>query len=47
MMVLKMRGSEHSKDIRRFSIDSSGMHLGDAMGGAPNVFTGEETEGAL
>lgn len=47
MMVLKMRGSEHSKEIRRFSIDSSGMHLGDAMGDAPNVFTGAEAEGTL
>ena len=45
MMVLKMRGSEHSKDIRRFSIDGSGMHLGAAMAAAPNVFTGAEFEG--
>jgi len=45
MMVLKMRGSEHSKDIRRFSIDASGMHLGEPMSAAPNVFTGIEVEG--
>jgi len=33
LMVLKMRGSEHDKQIRRFTIDSSGMHLDDAAGG--------------
>lgn len=42
LMVLKMRGSEHSKDIRQFTIDSSGMHLGRPMDEAPNVFTGFE-----
>jgi circadian clock protein KaiC len=40
LMVLKMRGSEHAKEIRRFTIDSAGMHLGEAFKGAPNVFTG-------
>jgi len=45
MMVLKMRGSEHSKEIRRFHIDGHGMHLGEAMGDAPNVFTGAEFDG--
>lgn len=38
LMVLKMRGSEHSKDIRQFAINSTGMHLGDAFGTAPDVF---------
>ena len=38
LMVLKMRGSEHAKEIRRFSIDSTGMHLGEAFKEAPNVF---------
>jgi circadian clock protein KaiC len=28
MTVLKMRGSVHDKDIREFTIDQSGMHLG-------------------
>ncbi len=40
LMVLKMRGSEHAKEIRRFTIDGSGMHLGEAFKGAPNVFFG-------
>jgi circadian clock protein KaiC len=38
-MVLKMRGSEHAKEIRRFTIDGSGMQLGDPFKEAPNVFT--------
>jgi len=38
LMVLKMRGSEHDKQIRRFTIDGSGMHLGEPFGGAPDVF---------
>jgi len=38
LVVLKMRGSEHDKKIRRFTIDSSGMHLGEPFEGAPDVF---------
>ena len=38
LMVLKMRGSAHSKEIRKFSIDSQGMHLGPAFESAPDVF---------
>lgn len=38
IMVLKMRGSEHDKHVRRFSIDGTGMHLGAAYAGAPDVF---------
>ncbi|GAB1716923.1 MAG: circadian clock protein KaiC [Nitrobacter sp.] len=40
LMVLKMRGSEHAKEIRRFTIDSTGMHLGSPFEEVPNVFTG-------
>jgi len=40
LMVLKMRGSEHAKEIRRFTIDGSGMHLGEPFKEAPNVFLG-------
>ncbi|MER9898372.1 circadian clock protein KaiC [Mesorhizobium sp. M0130] len=38
IMVLKMRGSEHDKQIRRFTIDGAGMHLGQPFHGAPDVF---------
>ncbi len=44
LMVLKMRGSEHAKEIRRFTIDGSGMHLGEPFKQAPNVFAGAEFE---
>ncbi|MER8485351.1 ATP-binding protein [Mesorhizobium sp. M1322] len=40
LMVLKMRGSEHDKQIRRFTIDGKGMHLGAPLTGAPDVFRG-------
>ena len=38
MTVLKMRGSEHSKEIRRFQIDGSGLHLKGPIAKAPNMF---------
>ncbi|MBS0222924.1 MAG: circadian clock protein KaiC [Proteobacteria bacterium] len=38
LMVLKMRGSEHAKEIRRFTIDDAGMHLGEPFKKVPNVF---------
>lgn len=28
MVVLKMRGSRHDKDVREFTVDSQGMHVG-------------------
>lgn len=40
LIVLKMRGSEHDKQIRRFTIDANGMHLGQPLDDAPNVFGG-------
>lgn len=33
LRVLKMRGSPHDKDIREFSIDGSGRHIGYTGGG--------------
>jgi circadian clock protein KaiC len=39
LMILKMRGSEHSKEIRKFAIDATGMHLGRAFEDAPKVFS--------
>jgi circadian clock protein KaiC len=41
LMVLKMRGSEHAKEIRRFTIDGAGMHLGPAFLDAPDVFAAQ------
>jgi circadian clock protein KaiC len=44
LMVLKMRGSEHAKEIRRFTIDGAGMHFGEPFKQVPNVFTGGDAE---
>ncbi|MGD9884037.1 MAG: circadian clock protein KaiC [Reyranella sp.] len=44
LMVLKMRGSEHAKDIRRFAIDGNGMHLGEPFPQAPDVFAAGDSE---
>jgi len=40
LMVLKMRGSDHDKQIRSFTIDGSGMHLGPPLRDAPDIFGG-------
>jgi circadian clock protein KaiC len=44
LMILKMRGSEHAKEIRRFMIDGAGMRLGEPFQQAPNVFAGGNAE---
>jgi circadian clock protein KaiC len=51
MTVLKMRGSMHDKDIREFSIDQEGMHVGKPfrnisgiLSGVPSQVTPEEIE---
>lgn len=45
LMVLKMRGSEHSKEIRRFTIDNHGMHLGGTFAATPNIFKPDDPTG--
>ncbi len=49
LTVLKMRGSMHNKDIREFTIDSNGMHIGapfrnviGILAGNPQHLTQEE-----
>lgn len=44
LMVLKMRGSEHAKEIRQFTIDGEGMHLGLPFGNAPDLFAADATD---
>ena len=39
--VLKMRGSMHDKDIRRFSIDGDGMHIGEPFRTVTGIMTGQ------
>jgi circadian clock protein KaiC len=38
--VLKMRGSMHDKDIRRFTIDGDGMHIGEPFRNVTGILTG-------
>jgi circadian clock protein KaiC len=38
--VLKMRGSVHDKDIREFTIDSQGMHIGNPFRNVTGILAG-------
>lgn len=38
--VLKMRGSEHDKDIREFRIDGNGMHIGSPFRNVAGILAG-------
>lgn len=38
--VLKMRGSEHDHEIREYTIDSEGMHIGAAFRGVSGILAG-------
>jgi len=40
LTVLKMRGSEHDKRIREFTIDGAGMHLGRAFRNVTGILAG-------
>jgi circadian clock protein KaiC len=40
MTVLKMRGSMHDKDIREFTIDSNGMHIGKPFRNVAGILAG-------
>jgi circadian clock protein KaiC len=40
LTVLKMRGSQHDKDIREFFIDSSGMHIGKSFRNVSGILMG-------
>jgi circadian clock protein KaiC len=43
LAVLKMRGSMHDKDIREFSIDGQGMHIGRAFRNISGILSGNFT----
>ena len=43
LTVLKMRGSAHDKDIREFTIDSSGMHIGLPFRNITGIISGRPT----
>lgn len=38
--VIKMRGSQHEKQIREFTIDSQGMHIGEPFKNVQNIILG-------
>ncbi len=38
--ILKMRGSRHDKDIREFTIDSHGMHIGELFRNVSGILSG-------
>lgn len=40
LTVLKMRGSAHEKDIREFSIDATGMHIGHPFRNVSGILAG-------
>ncbi len=46
MSVVKARGSEHSKDIRLFTITADGITIGDSLAGYTGVLTGMPTPNA-
>ncbi len=41
LTVLKMRGSMHDKDIREFTIDGQGMHIGKPFRNVTGILTGQ------
>jgi circadian clock protein KaiC len=43
MTVLKMRGSRHDKDIREFTIDGTGMHVGRPFRHVTGILSGTPT----
>ena len=43
LTVLKMRGSMHDKDIREFTIDMDGMHIGKAFKNVTGILSGHPT----
>ncbi len=40
LTVLKMRGSMHDKEIREFTIDSTGMHIGKSFSNVTGILVG-------
>lgn len=44
LAVLKMRGSQHDKQIREFSIDEKGMHIGKSFQGISGIISGNQQQ---
>jgi len=43
LTVLKMRGSRHDKDIREYTIDGTGMHIGNPFRDITGIISGSPT----
>ena len=43
LAVIKMRGSTHDKQIREFTIDSRGMHIGRSFRNVIGILAGKPT----
>jgi circadian clock protein KaiC len=43
LSVVKVRGSEHSKDIRLFDITDEGIIVGEALSEYAGIMTGQPT----
>jgi circadian clock protein KaiC len=41
LVVLKMRGSHHDSDIRQYTIDGEGMHIGEPFRGVSGIHSGQ------
>lgn len=46
LTILKMRGSAHDKEIREFTIDGSGLHIGKAFRTISGILSGQFTHAA-
>lgn len=44
IVVIKMRGSAHEKEIREFTIDAQGMHIGRPFRGITGILSGNPTQ---
>jgi circadian clock protein KaiC len=40
LAVIKMRGSQHDKEVREFTIDGSGLHIGKPFRNVQNILLG-------
>jgi len=40
MIIIKMRGSQHAKDIREFTIDNQGLHVGRPLSNIHDILSG-------
>jgi len=43
VIIIKMRGSQHDKRFHEFTIDSTGLHIGDPFSHVPNGLLGIPT----